>query len=88
MIKKRKITEKEIQEKGILEWPIWEKEVSNFDWKYDDVENCYIIAGEVVIKTQDQEIKLEIGDFCEFPKDLCCHWDIIKPIKKHYTFLY
>lgn len=33
-IKIDKVDKKEIEEKGILEWPIWEKEISRFDWHY------------------------------------------------------
>jgi uncharacterized cupin superfamily protein len=82
-----KLDKKEIEEKGILDWPIWEKEISRFDWHYDSIEECYLLEGEVVVETEDGE-KAEFGkgDFVTFPKGLSCIWDIQKPVRKHYNF--
>ena len=35
-IKKPKM--EDIEKDGILSWPIWQKEVSRFDWQYDQTE--------------------------------------------------
>ncbi|MCD6578768.1 DUF861 domain-containing protein [bacterium] len=52
----RIIVEKPSQEKldqlKVEEWPIWEKEVSEFDWDYSDKETCYILEGDVIVKTK------------------------------------
>ena len=37
--------EQKLEELGVGSWPIWEKEVSRFDWYYDDKETCYILEG-------------------------------------------
>ncbi|GAB6189484.1 hypothetical protein JCM30566_12240 [Marinitoga arctica] len=71
---------------NISEWPIWEKEISTFDWYYDDTEVCYILDGEVIIHTKNSTYKIKKGDLVEFKKDLSCKWEIIKPIKKYYNF--
>ena len=77
----------EIEKKGIMSWPIWEKEISRFDWHYDETEECYLLEGKVVVETDDGEkIKFGKGDFVTFPKGLSCVWEIKAPVKKHYNF--
>jgi uncharacterized cupin superfamily protein len=62
----------EIEKRRIKSWPVWEKEISRFDWTYDGDEECYILEGEVDVET---------------PEDgLNCIWDIKKNIRKHYRF--
>ena len=86
MIIIQNLTDQEIQEKEILSWSIWEKEISKFNWEYDMDEYCYILEGEVIIETQVKKYYITKGDFVKFTKGLKCVWDIKKPIKKHYQF--
>ncbi len=74
------------KEKEIYSWPIWEKEVSVFNWEYDSDEHCYLIEGEVVIKVVGREYTIKKGDYVIFKKGLKCIWDIKKDIKKHFFF--
>ena len=67
-------------------WPIWECAPSKFDWSYSNEEHCFIIEGEVVVKGPENTVKITSGDYVVFPKGLECNWEVIKPIKKHYTF--
>lgn len=68
-------------------WPIWEKEVSEFPWSYDDSETCYILEGEVWVTPDGGEpLLIKQGDLVNFPKGLSCTWNIIRPIRKHYRF--
>ena len=77
----------ELSRKGIFSWPIWEKEISCFDWYYDDTEVCYLLKGRVSVKTKDGEVvEFGAGDLVTFPKGLSCFWDIKEPVKKHYNF--
>ena len=70
---------------GIKNWPIWEREPSNFLWNYDEKEICLIIEGEAKISTEKGEIYLvKAGDLVEFPEGLSCQWQINKKIKKHF----
>ena len=72
---------------GVFSWPIWEKEVSCFDWHYDQTEVCYLLEGRVVVKTKDGEsIEFGAGDLVTFPQGLSCTWDIKEPVRKHYNF--
>lgn len=86
-IKIEKLKEKDLKEKNISLWPIWEKEVSRFDWHYDGTEMCYILEGEVTVETKDgKSVSFKAGDFVTFSKGLSCVWDIKKPVRKHYNF--
>lgn len=76
----------EIERRGISAWPVWEKEVSRFDWTYDGDEECYILEGEVDVETPEGTVHIKPGDFVTFKDGLSCTWDIKKDIRKHYRF--
>jgi uncharacterized cupin superfamily protein len=77
----------ELKQKGVYSWPIWSKEVSEFDWYYDSTEECYLLEGKVVVSTKDgKEVTFGKGDFVTFPKGLSCRWHIQAPVRKHYNF--
>ena len=77
----------ELETQGVKSWPIWEKEVSKFDWHYDDTEVCYLLEGRVEVETDEGKlISFGKGDFVTFPKGLSCKWDIQEPVRKHYCF--
>ena len=83
----KKPTNKDLDAKGVLSWPIWEKEISRFDWHYDSTEECFLLEGKVVVETEvGDQVAFEKGDFVTFPKGLSCIWDIKVPVKKHYNF--
>jgi hypothetical protein len=81
-----KLTDEQIRSKGIKKWPVWEKEISRFDWQYDGDERCLIIEGEVEIETAEGTVVIKAGDFVTFKDGLKCVWDIQKPVRKHYSF--
>ena len=86
-IKVKKPSQEELEKRGVNSWPIWEKEVSRFDWYYDSVEECYLLQGSVVVETPEGEkVTFGKGDFVTFPQGLSCVWDIKEKVKKHYTF--
>jgi len=77
--------EDELEKKGVRDWPIWEKEVSRFDWHYDSDETCYLLEGQVAVTTPDgQSVRFGAGDMVHFPAGLSCTWDISIPVKKHF----
>ena len=83
----KKPGKQEIEKQGVTAWPIWEKEVSCFDWYYDQTEVCYILKGKVSVKTKDgKTVEFKTGDLVTFPKGLSCVWDIKEPVRKHYNF--
>ena len=84
----KKLTKEELEKKDVFSWPVWRKEVSNFDWHYDSVEECYLLEGSVVIETENKEkVEFGKGDFVVFPKGLSCKWNIKAAVKKHYKFM-
>ena len=85
-IKVEKLSDADIASKGISSWPIWEKEVSRFDWYYNSVEECLILEGKVVVETLEGKTEFGRGDFVTFPKGLSCVWNIKEAVKKHYSF--
>lgn len=76
----------ELEIRGVYDWPIWEKGVSEFDWHYDSREQCFIIEGEFSVATEFETVQVKKGDFVTFPKGLSCTWKITKAVKKHYSF--
>ena len=80
------LTDKQIEERGVLSWPIWSCDVSEFDWEYDQKESCLLLEGKVEVKSECETVRFSTGDFVVFPKGLKCHWKVTSPVKKHYTF--
>ena len=86
-IKIDKLSQDELKKRGVFDWPIWSKEVSRFDWHYEDIEECLFLEGKVVVKIKDgASVSFGKGDFVTFPKGLYCMWDIKEPVRKHYNF--
>jgi len=68
-------------------WPTWTKEVSEFDWSYNEKETCLILKGRAEVTSKDGETaSFGAGDFVVFPVGLECTWKIIEPIEKKYKF--
>jgi uncharacterized cupin superfamily protein len=82
----RKLSPEDIENLGVHQWPIWEKEISRFDWKYDNEESCLILEGEFSVETDEGNFSVKAGDFVTFKQGLKCVWDISKPVRKHYMF--
>ena len=85
-IEVKKLNDVELKKLNVFNWPIWTKEESEFDWYYSDKESCYILEGQVEVKTDKEKISFGAGDFVVFPKGLNCVWKIKKAVKKHYNF--
>ena len=81
-----KLSNEEINDMGILSWPIWTCEISEFDWEYGDPESCYLLDGDVEVKSDFETVQFSAGDFVVFPKGLKCRWKITRPVRKHYSF--
>jgi uncharacterized cupin superfamily protein len=79
-------TPEELVKLGVESWPIWEKEVSEFPWHYDETESCYILEGEAEVSAGGKTYRFGAGDFVVFPEGLDCRWTIRKAVRKHYSF--
>ncbi len=85
-ISKKKPDQAELDRMGVSNWGIWTCEPSTFDWHYDQTETCYMLEGEVTVKTSKQEVSIQPGDLVTFPQGLDCVWEVKSPIRKHYKF--
>lgn len=76
-----------LQQLGVSDWPIWQKEVSAFPWHYDEREVCYLLEGEVEVTPEGGEtVRFGKGDLVTFPAGMSCRWNILVPVRKHYRF--
>jgi len=86
-IKVEQPSKETLEQMGISGWPIWEKEVSKFDWYYDEKETCYLLEGKVTVTNKDgASVSFGKGDLVSFPKGLNCMWEIHEAVRKHYNF--
>ena len=85
-IKIDKLSDEDINNMGVLSWPIWTCDVSEFDWEYGEKESCLLLEGEVEVISDIETVNFSAGDFVVFPRGLKCRWRVIKPVRKHYTF--
>ena len=84
-VRVRKPDEAELERLGVRSWPIWEKEASEFPWRYEEPETCYFLEGRVKVHLPDGSVvEIEKGDLAEFPAGLSCRWEIVEPVRKHY----
>lgn len=70
-------------------WPVWNCEVSQFEWEYTQVEKCLILEGRVTVTDFNDPgnyVDFGPGDYVVFPNGLKCVWKVEKPVKKHYEF--
>lgn len=80
-------TESGLNELGVFGWPIWEKEVSEFPWHYDEQEICYLLEGKVTVTPEHgAPVSFGAGDLVTFPAGMSCTWKIDKAVRKHYRF--
>ena len=81
-----KLSENEIIEKDILQWPIWCCEVSEFEWEYSNQKSCLLLEGKAEVGSKFETVLFSAGDYVVFPKGLKCRWKVAKPVQKHYSF--
>jgi uncharacterized cupin superfamily protein len=87
MIHVEEPTEEKLLMLNVKSWPIWEKEISEFPWEYDETETCYILEGEVVVTPENgTPVSISKGDLVVFSSSLKCRWKINKAVRKHYKF--
>lgn len=85
MIEIEKPDEARLQE--VLQWPVWEKENSEFDWDYTEKEVFYILDGAARLTSDcGQDKTLQAGDLVTVEQGIQVRWQITVPIRKHYKF--
>lgn len=82
-------SEDRLKELGVSGWPIWEKEISMFPIDFDETETAYVLEGEIVMTSADGEpIRIVPGDLVSFHAGLDSEWEVVKPLRKHYSYDY
>jgi uncharacterized cupin superfamily protein len=80
-------SEERLQELGVAQWPIWEKEVSKFPIDFDETETAYVLEGEILVTPKGGEtVKIVAGDLVWFHEGLDSDWEVVKPLRKHYHY--
>jgi uncharacterized protein len=87
MIHIEKPDEEKLLKLNVKSWPVWEKDVSEFSYEYDEKETCYLLEGDVIVTPSDGEpVRFGKGDLVVFKEGLKCKWKINKAVRKHYKF--
>ena len=80
-------SEERLRELGVANWDIWEKEVSEFPIDFDETETAYILEGEILVTPEGGEpVRILPGDLVVFPEGLNSHWQVLKTLRKHYSY--
>jgi uncharacterized cupin superfamily protein len=76
-----------LEKLGVLSWPIWTCEPSEFPWNYDSSETCYLLDGDVIVTADGgTPVAIKAGDLVVFPEGMSCRWQVIQTVRKHYHF--
>jgi uncharacterized cupin superfamily protein len=82
-------SEDRLKDLGVSGWEIWEKEVSKFPIDFDETEVAYVLEGEIIVTPADGEpVRIVPGDLVSFHAGLDSQWEVVKPLKKHYSYDY
>ena len=83
----KNVSEAKLRKMGVFAWPLWEKELSEFPWFYDEKETCYFLSGEAeILREGAKRLRVGKGDLVTFPKGLSCTWIVRRDVRKHYKF--
>ena len=82
----RNPSEEKLKELGVFNWPIWEKEESEFPWHYDEPETCYFLEGEVIVTPESGEpVRVQNPQESEeaLPVSRCCPGELDRgPVRR------
>lgn len=76
-----------LEKLDVANWEIWEKEISQFPIDFDETESAYVLEGEIIVTPEGGEpVRIVPGDLVSFHAGLNSQWDVVKPLKKHYSY--
>lgn len=76
-----------LQALNVAKWPTWDKEVSEFTIDFDETEVAYVLEGEIIVTPVGGEpVTIVPGDLVSFHAGLDSHWQVVKPLRKHYSY--
>ncbi len=72
---------------NVSTWPTWEKEISEFSIDFDETEVAYVLEGEIIVTPAGGEpVHIKPGDLVSFHAGLDSRWQVVKPLRKHYSY--
>jgi uncharacterized cupin superfamily protein len=85
----RNPSEDRLKELGVSSWEIWEKEISEFPIDFDETEVAYVLEGEIIVTPAGGEpVRIVPGDLVSVHAGLDSQWEVVKPLRKHYSYDY
>lgn len=82
-------SEDRLKELDVANWPVWEKEISQFPIDFDETETAYVLEGEIIVTpTGGEPVRIGPGDLVSFHAGLDSQWEVVKPLRKHYSYDY
>ena len=82
-------SQERLKELGVSTWAIWEKEISIFPIDFDETECAYVLEGEILVTpSKGDSVRIVAGDLVSFHAGLDSQWEVIKPLRKHYSYDY
>ena len=82
-------SEERLKELDVANWPIWEKEISKFPIDFDETETAYVLEGEIIVTPAGgKPVTIVPGDLVKFHAGLDSQWEVVKPLRKHYSYDY
>ena len=70
-------SEERLNQLGVSGWEIWEKEIA------------YVLEGEILVTPAGGEpVRILPGDLVSFHAGLDSQWEVVKPLRKHYSYAY
>lgn len=82
-------SQEKLQELGVSGWDIWEKEVSRFPINFSSTECAYVLEGEILVTPKGGEpVRIVAGDLVAFHSGLDSQWEVVKPLRKHYSYAF
>jgi uncharacterized cupin superfamily protein len=80
-------SEERLEALKVSNWPTWEKEISEFTIDFDETEVAYVLEGEIIVTPVDGEsVHIKPGDLVSFHAGLDSRWQVVKPLRKHYSY--
>ena len=74
---------------GVAGWETWEAPVSKFEINFDETEAAYILEGEIIVTPKGGEpVRIVPGDLVSFHASLDSDWEVVKPLRKHWSYDY
>lgn len=80
-------SEEKLKALGVSSWPTWSKEVSKFPLTFEGQETAYVLEGKFIVTPKGgKPVTIVAGDFVVFPDGLQTQWEVVEPLRKHYSY--